>query len=321
MSSDWQPSADTKARQARATLLRQIRDFFYERGVLEVETPLLCQHTVTDATIDTFAVDVGNGSKRYLQSSPEYAMKRLLASGSGPIYQIAKAFRQEETTSEHNPEFTMLEWYRPGWSDADLRIELDSLIQILLKCPPACEITYQEACLRAFDLNPLTATTNELQDLIQTKAPNEVSNAWLASGRNALLSFCFHRWVEPTFPTDRPIFVTHYPASQAALAKLDPSDKRVARRFELYYRGLELANGFDELQGADEQIKRFETDQKIRTSNKKSVPTIDLRLIAALESGLPSCAGVAVGLDRLLMCQTESPCPINTLLNFPWDRA
>lgn len=314
---NWQPSANLNSLKQRAELLAAVRLFFSQRNVMEVETPLLCPHTVTDRYIDSFAVDTNNG-ERYLQSSPEYAMKRLLAAGSGPIYQLSKAFRHEEASVHHNPEFTLLEWYRPGWNDRQLMQEINKLMQAVAQAKPAIFITYQDCFINTLGIDPLSCDKTNLQKLIQQKSNGEISATMLDSDKNGLLDLCFNRWIESSFNKSRPTFVTDFPASQAALAMINPEDPRKAKRFELYYQGLELANGFQELTDAQEQKQRFEADQDYRQKQNACVPAIDEKFIAALEAGLPDCSGVALGIDRLLMCLTRTS--IDQVLSFSWNR-
>lgn len=317
---NWRPTASTQTLQRRARLLADIRAFFASRQVLEVETPLMCRHTVTDRYIDSFAVPIGE-QHFYLQTSPEYAMKRLLAADVGAIYQICKAFRNEEASVHHNPEFTMLEWYRPQWGDEQLREEIDALIQTVIDAPAAITQSYQQVFLERLHIDPLSCDETELQQLIETNSPGEVSDAWLNSGKDALLTFCFNRYIENQFNPNQPIFIIDFPASQAALAVTNPKDPRTAKRFELYYKGLELANGFQELTDAAEQQSRFEKDQHARKSNGQFVPEIDQRLLDALSAGLPACAGVALGIDRLLMCLDDAPDTIAANMSFGFESA
>ncbi|MBT1064022.1 elongation factor P--(R)-beta-lysine ligase [Bowmanella sp. Y26] len=300
----WQPTADIEVLQKRASMMRTIRDFFAKRDVWEVETPNLSSATVTDEHLQGFStVFVGPGAAAgrtlYLQTSPEYAMKRLLAAGSGAIYQICKAYRNEEAGRRHNPEFTMLEWYRPGFDHFALMQELDELIQSLCHTQPADRISYQQACLEHLQLDPLSSNLEELRE-----AANKLGHGDLAaneSDRDVLLQLLFCDGVEPHIGQVRPCFVYDFPASQASLAKLNPDDRRVAQRFELYFRNLELANGFHELDNAEEQLARFEQDNLKRRQQGKAEKPIDPYLLGALEAGLPPCAGVAVGLDRVFM--------------------
>lgn len=297
------PALNKSVLQQRAKLLTGIRQFFTARDVMEVETPLLCPHTVTDRYIESFAVKTDQNIC-YLQTSPEYAMKRLLVAGSGSIYQICKAFRKEEPSVHHNPEFTMLEWYRPGFDADQLISEIDALMQTVVQAKPSVYTSYQNAFLKALNTDPLTCSEKDLQQLVNEKG--NVTPSMLESGKDNLLNFCFSQWVETKFDKDTPTFVTDFPASQAALAEINPDDPRTAKRFELYYKGLELANGFQELTDPVEQKKRFVTDQDYRRANNQFVPEIDAAFIAALETGLPACSGVALGVDRLLMCLTQT---------------
>lgn len=291
--------------QRRASLLAAIRSFFSKRQVMEVETPLLRRHTVTDRYIDSFVVPTPRGDY-YLQTSPEYAMKRLLAEGSGPIYQICKAFRNEPPSAHHNPEFTMLEWYRPGFSAEELIEEVDALMQATVDAKPVVCLDYQSAFRNTLELDPLVCNESDLRQLIRSKEPDTASAALLNSDKDGLLNYCFSQWVEASFDKNQPIFITHFPASQAALAEINPNDPRTAKRFELYYQGLELANGFQELRDAKEQRRRFMADQRYRVANGQFAPSIDEDLLAAIESGFPACSGIALGLDRLLMASLKT---------------
>ena len=324
MSSDsWLPTASHALRQARAQLLRTIRNFFFDRQVLEVDTPLLSHATVTDLYLDAFSAqfdfsDTGKPVSLYLQTSPEYAMKRLLCAQSGPIYQICKAFRHEGAGRWHNPEFTMLEWYRPGFTHHDLMAEVDALLQTSLNCGVAEKMTYAQAFARYLSVNPLEATTAELQQML-TLRNVDVSNTHLLS-RDDCLQLLFSYFIEPHIGMLQPCFVYGFPASQAALARINQQDPRTADRFEVYFKGIELANGFYELQDAAEQRQRFLTDNKARRHAGKPERPVDENLLDALASGLPDCAGVALGIDRLLMLATGAE-HINDTLNFPVSRA
>ncbi|WP_394176554.1 elongation factor P--(R)-beta-lysine ligase [Thalassotalea litorea] len=321
----WQPSATIETLKARADFIAQIRLFFAQRQVMEVETPALSQATVTDIHLQSFATElaanVSSSSHQqalYLQTSPEFSMKRLLAAGSGPIYQICKAFRNEEQGRFHNPEFTMLEWYRPGFDHRQLMTEIDELMQRLLATKPAQVMTYQQAFMETLNIDPLTSSCDGLKQVI---SKHQLMADWLENetDEDTLLQFIFNSLIEPVIGQDRPCFVYHFPASQAALAKLDPEDNRVARRFELYYRNMELANGFDELTDANEQKQRFEQDNCQRQARNLATRPIDKRLLAALQQGLPDCAGVAIGIDRLLMLKLDKS-HINQVLSFDLSR-
>lgn len=324
MSADlWKPSAEIKTLQQRAAILRTIREFFYVRDVMEVETPSLSAASVTDVHLASFKTrfvgpGYAGGLPLYLQTSPEFAMKRLLAAGSGAIFQLCKAFRNEEAGKHHNPEFTMLEWYRPTFDEFALMDEIDELMQLILTVQPAERLTYQQAFQQALGVDPLIASLEELQHLACEQGFADIAKH--ETHRDTLLQLLFCMKVEPTIGQDKPCFVYHFPASQAALASICEHDERVAGRFELYYQNMELANGFNELTDAKQQEKRFSEDNVYRkTHNLKEVP-MDKRLIAALEHGLPQCAGVALGIDRLVMLATQKD-TIKEVIAFDVDRA
>ncbi len=308
---DWQPDASVANLQTRASIVAKIRQFFLERDVLEVETPLLCRHTVTDMHIESFKV-----ADRFLQTSPEYAMKRLLAAGLGSIYQICKAFRLSEQGHEHNPEFTMLEWYRLDFDHHALMAEVDQLVQMILNTAPADKVSYREIFIKHCALDPLTCTLEQLHARIA--AENKYPDYKTLNFDDAL-QWLFSEVIESNLAKQNPIFVYDFPPGQAALAKIRQDDQLVAERFELYYQGKELANGFHELQNSQEQRARFLKDQQARRALNRFVPEVDERLLAALESGLPACAGVAMGVDRLVMIAVNTP-DIRDVFTFGWER-
>ncbi|KAA1152490.1 elongation factor P--(R)-beta-lysine ligase [Pseudoalteromonas sp. FUC4] len=324
MSADlWAPSASIETLKQRAAILRSIREFFYTRNVMEVETPSLSAASVTDvhlASFNTKFVGPGHagGLPLFLQTSPEFAMKRLLAAGSGAIFQLCKAFRNEEAGSHHNPEFTMLEWYRPGFDEFALMDEMDELMQLVLGVEPAERLTYQQAFEQVLALDPLTATLAQLQALASKHGFADIAKN--ETNKDTLLQLLFCMKVEPTIGQTKPCFVYHFPASQAALAQICEHDKRVAGRFELYYKNMELANGFNELTNASEQAKRFNEDNAYRAENGLNQVPMDTRLIKALEHGLPQCAGVALGIDRLVMLATNKE-KIKDVIAFDVQRA
>ncbi|MDU8924131.1 elongation factor P--(R)-beta-lysine ligase [Pasteurellaceae bacterium LIM206] len=298
----WQPSASIQNLLARAKIIAEVRKFFTERGLLEVETPVLSEFGVTDLHLSTFSTEFiapfpGGSKTLWLGTSPEYHMKRLLAAGSGAIFQLCHVFRNEEAGSRHNPEFTMLEWYRPHFDMYRLINEVDDLLQQILDCEPAESLSYQFAFQQYVGLDPLSAPRAELI----AKAREYQFMCDEDEDRDTLLQFLFSTVVEPNIGQERPIAIYHFPATQAALAQLSSEDHRVAERFEFYYKGLELANGFNELTDADEQLRRFEQDNRLR--EKQGLPTreIDHRFLGALKAGLPTCAGVALGIDRMIM--------------------
>jgi elongation factor P--(R)-beta-lysine ligase len=287
--------------RARAALLAHCRAFFAERGVLEVETPLLSQGAVTDIHLDSLQTRIrGLPVPYFLQTSPEYAMKRLLAAGVGDCYQICKVFRDGETGRHHNPEFSMLEWYRLGFDHHALMDEVEALLVPLLGpayARPAQRVTYQAVFEDAVGLDPFTASLTELR----ARARDAAQADWPEADRDTLLDALMGIVIGPTLGQDRLTFVVDYPASQAALARLLPGTPARAARFEAYARGLELCNGFHELTDAAEQRRRFAADGEARAARGLPRPPVDERFLAALAAGLPDCAGVAVGLDRVLM--------------------
>ncbi|SMF59055.1 lysyl-tRNA synthetase, class 2 [Alteromonadaceae bacterium Bs31] len=293
----WQPTASIETLRARAEVLSGIRRFFADLGVLEVEVPSLGHSTVTDAYIESLCVDMG-GQHHFLQTSPEYFMKRLLAAGSGAIYFLGKAFRKDEAGRLHNPEFTMLEWYRPGFDDRQLANELVALIQRFDATINAQFSTYASIFEKACGINPHSATTEQLQLLAEEK----IGVCWRDEAKSTWLDLLFTHLVEPGLDGLQVIF--DYPECQSALAKLLVNERgeRIARRFELYWNGTELANGYWELTDAKEQSRRFDADCLTRERLGCSEIEPDRDLLQALEAGLPACAGVALGVDRLLMC-------------------
>lgn len=316
VTADWLPRASVPAIHARAALYREIRAFFDQRRVLEVETPLLSAAAVTDPHLASVPATLADGVPRYLQTSPELAMKRLLAAGSGPIWQLAKVFRDGERGRRHHPEFTLLEWYRPGFDDRDLAAEVDMLLRTTLGTAPAQCTTYAAVFREQLDLDALADPAQVLFDRLV--ALGFAPPTW--ESRDDLLSFAMAAAIEPKLGRGRPTVVFDWPASQAALAQLDPRDSRVARRFEVFVEGVELANGFFELGDAAEQRARFEADLSWRRAHGLPEPPVDQNFLAALEVGLPSCAGVALGIDRLLMLRLGVT-SIDEVLAFPVERA
>ncbi len=283
----------------RARLLRGIRAFFDGQGFLEVDTPLLDAASNPDPHIQSIEARV-NGRRQYLQTSPEFAMKRLLAEGSGPIYQIAHAFRDEEQGRRHRAEFLMLEWYVPGLDYRGLMVQVEELILALWEeAGRASHLSYVEAFRRHAGLDPLDADLTRLREAAEALAPGLDAQAL---DRDDCLDLLMSLAVAPCL--NGLTFIHDYPASQAALARLKPEDRRLAERFELYYDDLELANGFGELTDAAEQRARFEADNARRAEQGLPVYPVDEDFLAALERGMPDCAGVALGLDRLLMAMT-----------------
>jgi len=291
--------------------------------VLEVDTPAMSHATVTDIHLHTFQTEfVGpgyaDGRKLYFMTSPEFHMKRLLAAGSGCIYQICKSFRNEENGRYHNPEFTMLEWYRVGFDHHQLMDEMDELLQLVLGCGDAQRMSYQQAFLSVLGVCPLEASMTELKRVASELGLSDIAEP--EQDRDTLLQLLFSIGVEGKIGQDVPAFVFDFPASQAALAKINPQDPRVADRFEVYFKGIELANGFHELDNPAEQLKRFEEDNLKRTEMGLAPQPIDQHLIEALKAGLPDCAGVALGIDRLIMLSLGCE-HIDQVTAFPFPRA
>lgn len=312
---DWRPTALTGQLEARAGLLRAIREFFHDRNVLEVETPLMSKSGNTDPEIHSIRTDAG----QYLRTSPEFALKRLLAAGSGDIYELGRVFRQGESGRSHNPEFTLLEWYRTGWSYRQLMDEVADLVKFCGKGKfdrwPVNAISYRQLFLDHLRVDPLTADVQLLGSTAGDHGIRDIDlerNQWL----DLLLSFV----IQPALPKQCLTFVFDYPADQAALSRIRPGDPPLAERFELYLGRTELANGYQELTDAIEQRRRFEAENTERESLGKPVCRIDQRLISALEHGLGECAGVALGVDRLLMAIGDVD-SIDDVTAFPFSRA
>jgi elongation factor P--(R)-beta-lysine ligase len=316
----WRPSATLSALRRRAAALAATREFFRTRAVLEVETPAMVNAPVSDVNLGSVqALIPGRGTPLFLHTSPEYAMKRLLAAGIGDSYQICRVFRGNERGRQHNPEFTMVEWYRLGFTLEDLMSEVADLVRRLLDADlPAEFLSYREAVRRHAGFDPLEADDSQLRRAAQALGLDG-PHAGRAT-RDELLDLIVGAQVGPALGAHTLTFLHRYPASQAALARLDPADTRLALRFELYHRGVELANGYHELADTGEQRQRFAADQKNRTARGLPTFTLDANLLAALDAGLPDCAGVALGFDRVLMLALDAT-SIDEVLAFPVERA
>ncbi|MGR9035631.1 MAG: EF-P lysine aminoacylase EpmA [Gammaproteobacteria bacterium] len=326
MSDDWQPSCSLKLIRLRAELLCSIRSFFSERSVLEVETPLLGNAVGTDPNLAFFTSEYDLPPRRrtlFLQTSPEFAMKRLLAAGSGSIFQVCKAFRNGESGRFHNPEFTLLEWYRVGFNLADLMDECDQLItRLFLDYRPLKQtqrVSYHDIFKRHTGLNPLIFP---YRDYCAYAEDHELSEALDICGddHSTWLDFLFSHKVQPHLGENALCMVYGYPACQSSLARLSRENPLVTDRVELFIDGIELANGFYELTEAVEQNSRFDHELALRKETKLPTAKKDERLIAAIESGLPESSGMAMGLDRVLMVRHRLP-SINDVLCFPIDKA
>jgi len=314
-SNPWQPGASIQALRQRSELLAQLRGFFHQRQVMEVDVPLLSRATVTDHNIESIQARNGDVAA-YLQTSPEYFMKRLLASGSGDIYSLGKAFRSAESGRRHNPEFSLLEWYRCGWDEHQLMDEVAELIATLVPDIVVRRCSYADVFIRHLQIDPHLTGLVDLQRL----AVSAGSEAWAEESRANCLDLLFSVLIEP-YLDDGLVLVYDYPACQAALAKYaeDSQGRRISRRFEAFLNGVELANGYCELTDATEQAARFAEDQRLRQQSGKAAVAADQHLLAAMEAGLPECAGVALGVDRLLM-QLQGAESIEQVMPFSWTR-
>lgn len=293
----WRPSASVANLRARAKIIGEIRQFFSMRDYLEVETPIMAKSGITDVYLTNIKAQFLQ-TQYYLQTSPEYHMKRLLAAGSGSIYQIARVFRDDELGRHHNPEFSLLEWYKLGVNHLQLIVEVDELLQHILACPPALQKTYQDAFLEICQFDPWDVSITELKRIVRGYNLHGV----LPESENDADQYLFllmSHIVEPALSDyQQPVVIYNFPISQAALAKIHDN---YAERFEVYYRGIELANGFHELTDPALQLERFEKDCEQRRALGMEIPPIDHYLIDGLKQGIPQCSGVALGLDRLLM--------------------
>ena len=319
---NWQPAASVKALRARARLLGQLREWFAEEQVLEVETPQLSVSANTDPHIESYAVETLDAT-RYLRTSVEFHHKRLLAAGVGDIYEIGKVFRAAEQGRHHNPEFTMLEWYRLGMDHHQL---IDSIEQLLVRLhdgefPGLQRLSYRDCLRRYVDLDPATAGQHDVIAALQAAKVSPPDS--IRQDIDALLDLLIGTVLAQRLPADQYTCIFDYPASQASLARIDRSDPAwpVASRFEIYFGALELANGFHELDDASEQLQRFQSENQARLQIGAMAMPIDNRLIAALEAGLPACAGVAIGLDRLLLALQPGLTSLADVLSFDWRRA
>lgn len=306
-------------------MLQGIRAFFAQVDVLEVETPACSFHGNTDPAIDSLRTHFHgpghvSGAPLHLHTSPEFAMKRLLAAGSGAIYQICHVFRDGEAGRLHNPEFSLLEWYRPGFDHRHLMDEVAALVQAVSARPlPEQRLSYGELFHAHLDVDAHRDSPGQLRARAMDLAVPGAADLDLPD-RDAWLDLLLTHCIEPRLAADTLIFVHDYPASQAALARVRAGDPPLAERFELYLGGMELANGFHELTDAAEQRRRFQAEAAQRVSQGQAPVPMDEHLLAALEAGLPDCAGVALGLDRLLMYLTGAR-SIQEVLAFPFDRA
>ena len=298
-------------------MLSDIRHFFSERSVLEVETPALSRAGNSDPNISSISTD--SSRKKYLRTSPEYAMKRLLASGHRDIYEMGRVFRAGESGRYHNPEFTLLEWYRQGWNYLDLA---DEVIELIRVCGhgqfddwPVNRVTYRELFQQETGLDPFYCNESEL-------ASCAIERGILSApmGHNEWLDLLLSELIQPALPGEAFTVLHDFPPEQAALARIRPGNSPVAERFEIYLGQMELANGYQELTDAEEQLDRFQREAKLADSRGEERTALDMNLIAALNHGLPECSGVALGVDRLLMSYLKLD-RIDAVLSFSAERA
>ncbi|MDA7742402.1 EF-P lysine aminoacylase EpmA [Francisellaceae bacterium] len=296
----WDARSSREELLRKAQILAKIRHYFHDLDILEVQTPELYEFPVTDPYLDCFEVETQAG-KRYLQTSPEYAMKRMLTHGSGSIYQICKAFRDDPIGQYHSYEFTMLEWYRVGLDDHQLMAEMLQLFQMLSPTIAHQKVSYQSLFEEHLSCNPHVASDFLLVQLLEKKVGKipGLENP----GRSDCLNLLFTHIIEPELAKQELVFIYGYPASEAALARIIPNKEgiEVARRFEVYLNGIELANGYYELNDVRIQEERFQKDLAVRRNEGKQQVSIDTKLLSAIEKGMPECAGVALGIDRLFL--------------------
>lgn len=320
---DWKPTANARALRLRAELYALIRRFFAERKVLEVETPVLSAAGNTDPNIESFSLrfdgpKAAGDTTRWLRTSPEFPLKRLLAAGIGDCYELGRVFRNGEAGKRHNPEFTMLEWYRVGWNHHQLMDETAELLKAALalagRRATVRDTSFRQLYLDKFGFDPLTAPE---QDLRSPLSVYDIDPQGL--GRDDWLDLLMTHLIQPTLPANRILLVYDYPASQCALARIRVGEPPVAERFEAFLGPLELANGYHELTDANEQRARFQADLARRRARNAVEPAIDERLLASL-ARLPACAGVAMGIDRLMMALLGTD-KIADVMAFPFDRA
>jgi lysyl-tRNA synthetase class 2 len=312
----WRPGASRHAVEARAELLAAIRLFFASRRVMEVETPVLSRAGNSDPNIQSISTD--SIPKRYLRTSPEYAMKRLLAAGFSNIYELGRVFRAGEKGRSHNPEFTLLEWYRGGVTYLDLASEVCDLIRICgngqFQDWPENRVSYRNLFLQNIGLDPFTCSETDLSSAAAERGIHAGSLS-----QQEWLDLLLGEVIEPALPGETLTIVHDFLPEQAALARIRPDDPAVAERFEVYLGQVELANGYQELTDGEEQLRRFERETKLRSARGEETAPIDSQLIEALRQGLPECSGVALGVDRLLMAILKLD-QIDAVLAFSADR-
>ena len=314
----YAPVATPDMLRLRARLLRRLRAFFESHDFLEVETPLASADTTVERHIEPIPVTI-HGRPLWLQTSPEFAMKRLLTSGLPALYQVTRAFRDEELGARHNPEFTIVEWYRSG-DNMDQAMEfLSQLCQHVLATPEPRRLSYREAFEQHLDLDPFTVKDRVLLQRIASLDINPPDD-WRSMDKDGWLNLLLADFVEPHLGFDEPTILYDYPASQAALAQVRPGSPPLAERFELYIKGIELANGYHELLDPTELLRRTELANAHRQRDGKRPLPVKSQLLEAMQAGLPDCSGVALGFDRLVMVAAGVD-EIQQVLSFPFERA
>lgn len=300
--------------QDRACMLAAAREFFSGRGVLEVDCPILSRGAAIDLNIDLISAMYVGVFPCYLHSSPEYGMKRLISEGIGDIYQLSHVFRDGEWGARHNPEFTMAEWYRLGFTFDQMIAETVDFIRVIIGNLPTHTLSYREAIQKYTGIDYVTASDEDLRAYLTTTGTLDCN-----ADRDALLNYILGISVEPQLGKEELTVLAYYPATQAALAQtIQRDDETVAERFEIYYRGVELANGYHELTDSAEQRRRFVADNAERVAKGKASLPIDEPFLQALQNGMPDCCGVAVGFDRLLMLRHQVS-RISDVIPFGWS--
>lgn len=325
MKKTWKPSASIKDLVQRAKIIENIRLFFKKNKILEVETPILSQFTTTDANLTPFSTsyyspynDNSIKKKLWLATSPEYHMKRLLAAQSGSIYQICHSFRNKEFGRYHNPEFTMLEWYQIDCKMKIFMKEVDHFFQKILNFNKSDQISYQEIFIKYLDIDPLSANSIDILKVFKLLDLEHLISDEI--DKNKLIETLFTVKIQPFLGEKNPLFVYHFPAEQASLAFVNENDSRVTERFEIFFKGIELGNGFYELTDYSEHKKRFKKDNKKRFKEHLSQRKIDNYFLNAIRYGLPSCSGIAIGLDRIIMIALKKK-SIDQVISFSFNRS
>ena len=328
MSSDFLPSASIEMLRQRAEIMRRLRAFFDDRNFLEVETPLLSHDTVVDRYIDPVSIpkialtnsSADSDRRLWMQTSPEFSMKRLIVAGAGAVYQIGKCFRKGEKGAKHNPEFTMLEWYRTG---DDLRAGMEllaELVETILELPKTSMLSYRETFLKFAKLDPFEASISQMKAVLEQHGVSLERSEMEDSNRDCWLNLILSEVVEQHLGIEQPVIVYDWPATQSALAIVRAEDAPVAERFEIYVDGVELANGYHELLDPDELSSRNSINNQGRVKDGNQILPEASRLLEAMRHGMPQCAGVALGVDRLVMLATGAH-TIDEVIAFPIDRA